>query len=141
MSGTGDTSYAIDTNYTYNTDGTYTITLYAYNGTCFDSISVTIVVIGESTMPIPNVFSPNGHNVKDVWRIQSIGLDELTAQVYNRWGELMYEWSGPMGWWDGRTMAGEEASEGTYYYIVKAVGLDGIVFEESGHLTLVRKTN
>lgn len=139
--GTGDTSNAIDTNYIYTADGTYDIILYAYNGSCYDSLIITIVVIGDATLTIPNVFTPNGDGTNDVWIIAGIGIDELTGQVYNRWGELIYEWSGRNGWWDGRTMAGQEASEGTYYYIVTATGLDGTVFEESGHVTLTRTTN
>ena len=43
----------------------------------------------------------------------------VKGQIYNRWGQLMYQWDTIYGGWDGRTNAGEEASEETYYYIIE----------------------
>jgi gliding motility-associated-like protein len=58
--------------------------------------------------------------------------------IFNRWGQVMaqIEWLG--GGWDGTTMAGVEAAEGVYYYVVNATGLDGKVFELNGHFNLNR---
>ena len=56
----------------------------------------------------------------------------------NRWGEVMYNINAVDAGWDGRTLAGEEASEGTYYYIIHAEGADGAVYDEEGPLQLVR---
>jgi flagellar hook assembly protein FlgD len=40
--------------------------------------------------------------------------------------------------WDGRTAAGVNVSDGTYYYIIKAQGLDGKVYNETGFVLLTR---
>jgi gliding motility-associated-like protein len=45
--GTGATSGATSPAYTYNTAGTYTVTLVVYNGHCYDTITHTITILPE----------------------------------------------------------------------------------------------
>jgi flagellar hook assembly protein FlgD len=40
--------------------------------------------------------------------------------------------------WNGNNQAGQECSEGTYYYTIKATGKDGTSYDEKGTITLVR---
>ena len=52
--------------------------------------------------------------VKELW------FKELKGTIVNRWGNTIYIWNGINNSWDGRTKAGLEASEGTYFYIFEA---------------------
>jgi flagellar hook assembly protein FlgD len=47
-------------------------------------------------------------------------------------------WNGVRGYWDGRTQAGTEVPDGTYFYIIKAKGMDGEEYFKTGACTLIR---
>jgi flagellar hook assembly protein FlgD len=40
--------------------------------------------------------------------------------------------------WDGKMNNGNQATEGTYYFILKAVGADGKNYDRQGTITLVK---
>jgi len=122
----------------YTSAGVYTVTLYAYNGGCWDTTSALVIVDVPTTILIPNIFSPNGDGINDEFFIFNTGLSTLTCDIFNRWGQRMFTLNAPQQVWDGKTPGGEQASEGTYFYILKAVGIDGKTYEREGPLTLVK---
>jgi gliding motility-associated-like protein len=80
----------------------------------------------EPVIEIPNVFSPNGDGVNDVFKVSTANVTDIQAYIYDRWGNIVYYFWGVNGFWDGRTWpAGEVCSAGTYYYIIKASPSDG----------------
>lgn len=105
---------------------------------CKDTMTMRIAVNPFSKLIIPNVFTPNGDGVNDVFTLESTGVTSLNAQLFDRWGLKLFEWNTVHGGWDGRTTAGGMASEGTYYYIIVATGADGQEYKLNGHLTLLR---
>lgn len=117
----------------------YEVVLIATNAFgCKDTMSMRIVVNPFSKLIIPNVFTPNGDGMNDIFTLESTGLNALNAELYDRWGLKLFEWNSIHGGWDGRTVAGGEAPEGTYYYIIFAKGLDGQEYKLNGSLTLLR---
>jgi len=68
---------------------------------------------------VPSGLSPNGDGVNDIWELPF--LDEFpnaTVQVFNRWGELLYEQKNGYNIpWDGK-FEGKVVPIGTYYYII-----------------------
>lgn len=108
----------------YDTNGTYTITQYAYGPVgCVDSASleITINTIEENIDKlIPNAISPNGDGNNDVWKLNFIDLVNPNAEVIviNRWGQTLYHSYGYTDPFDG-TYQGEALPEGTYFYIIK----------------------
>ena len=62
----------------------------------------------------------------------------MQANIFNRWGQLMYEWDGTSGGWDGRTIAGVECSEATYFYLFYIKDKDNEILEYKGHFALNR---
>lgn len=125
--------------YTYNEPGTFYVTLFTYNGVCVDTTTDTIVITGPSTITIPNVFTPNDDGLNDLFHVECVGIDTIDVKIFNRWGELVGWYNGKNGWWDGYSvLAGLKVSEGSYYYLVKAEGIDGTVFDEKGFLQLFR---
>ncbi len=138
--GDGTTSVATDPTITYTTNGTYTIMLIATNSAgCLDTAFMDITVFGEATIIVPNVFTPNADGTNDVFAVQTTGIETLGATIFNRWGQKIYEWNTTNGWWDGRTISGLEAPEGTYYFRITAIGFDGTELEESGSVTMIRE--
>jgi gliding motility-associated-like protein len=133
------TSALKDPTYLYNKIGKYNACLIAdNNGNCADTICKVIDVYSNSVFIIPNVFTPNNDGVNDVFTISGKGIENLHAEIYNRWGQKEYEWNTTNGGWDGRSAAGLAAASGTYYYIIKANGFDGKKYFEKGSLTLIR---
>lgn len=138
----GDLSVSADTNTThiYTLPGSYSVMLVAHNnnGCANDTAIVTVVIMDASTVTIPNIFSPNGDNVNETFGVTSTGLSSLTCEIYDRWGLKIADFNKINGKWDGHTTSGIPASEGTYFYILKASGIDGKDYNLKGYVQLVR---
>lgn len=83
---------------------------------------------------IPNVFTPNGDGINDLYFITSSGLTEFSLIIVNRWGELVFETDDPNEGWDG-TVNGNKCSDGVYFYSMKAKQNSNSIVKH-GHLTL-----
>ncbi len=136
--GNGSAATSTSTQTTYTTAGSYTVTLVTTNGTCTSSTSQVIVVDGIPGIVIPNIFTPNGDGINELFGIQCTGIADLNAGIYNRWGTLISTIEGVNGTWDGTSATDKTLSEGTYFVIVKAKGIDGKLYEKEGFVTLVR---
>lgn len=138
--GTSDTSTQVNPTYIIEPDGQFQICLIAYNAyACSDTACTTIEVDKNSIFMVPNIFTPNGDDINDVFTIQGDGLKSLDAEIFNRWGQKMFEWHTTNGDWDGRTASGVLAPSGTYYFIIKAEGKDGKKYFEKGTFSLIRE--
>lgn len=99
-----------------DTATTYFIT--AESSGCFsevDSFTVSISQNCNCVVIVPDVFSPNGDNMNDVfYTTNSVGCNfkEYELLIYNRWGNLLWKTSDPAGYWDGGSN-----TEGTYYWV------------------------
>lgn len=115
----------------------YYVTGVDANG-CENFDSLTIYVLEQTTIAIPNAFTPNGDGMNETWKPILVGIGEITYfAVYNRWGELIYESSDPTLGWDGNYQ--NNAQEvGNYMVYVK--GLDGFgnAVVKSGMVLLMR---
>ena len=93
----------------------YTVLVTSTQG-CAASGQVTVTVA-------PNIIygdgiSPNGDGVNDVWQIDNIEkYPDCVVEIYNRWGELLFQSVGYINKWDG-TFKGKPLPVGTYYYII-----------------------
>lgn len=72
----------------------------------------------ESELIVPNVFTPNGDGINDLFVIKGLEKNDI-VQVYDRWGISLAEFNGSKAGWDGYTTAGIKCSNGVYYYIVQ----------------------
>lgn len=112
----------------------FTLAVVAPNG-CVDTDSVLVTVV--PTVVIPNGFTPNGDGSNDDWQIDFIELfPDCEVEVYNRWGELLFQSVGYTKRWDGRCKDGF-VPVGTYYYVIE---LNDERFPEpyTGPLTVIR---
>lgn len=124
----------------FQNTGTYSIVLIAFNsaGTCSAVATATITVEDPFFLEIPNVFTPNGDGSNDVFTIKSKGVKEISLQIFNRWGQKLYEFSGVNAAWDGLTNQGVEVPSATYFYFIKASGYDDKVVEKQGTVNIFR---
>lgn len=84
---------------------------------------------------IPNVFTPNGDDKNDYFKIDAITSD-FSLTIYNRWGQEMYKTNDVEKSWDG-TKDGEKVPDGVYYYIVRFMKCNGDIIDEPGFVTLI----
>jgi gliding motility-associated-like protein len=124
----------------YNQPGTYTAVIYAIKGSCTATATYSINVEIPSHLVIPNIFTPNGDGVNDLYFLGTANMAEITAQIYDRWGQIVYELTSSTGniAWDGLNQSGKEVPDGVYFYVIKATGRDAQTYETKGTITLVR---
>ncbi len=69
---------------------------------------------------LPNTFTPNGDGSNDVFRPRvNLFVEQVQFQVYNQWGNLVFETTDPKINWDGNTLSGQSLADGTYHYSCK----------------------
>jgi gliding motility-associated-like protein len=99
---------------------------------------LTIGAPDSTTLIIPNVFTPNGDGVNDVFHVSGVKLRSMDCILYDRWGIKLWELKSPLESWDGHTLTGLTCVTGVYYYVLKATGMDGTTYSRSGALELIR---
>jgi gliding motility-associated-like protein len=93
----------------------------------------------RDTLFIPNVFSPNGDNSNDRFKLIVTNVEALEVIIYNRWGQIVSTFNNAEIGWDGRHYkTGQECSHGTYYYLIKLKRLNRDAEVYQGFLTLLR---
>lgn len=125
-----------DQRYTFTEAGNYVVKLTVSNNTCSFSDSLTVVV-SESAIYVPNVFTPNGDGFNDEFRVAYKSLISFQCWIFNRWGRKLYYWTDPTKGWDG-TINGKKAVPGPYFYIINAIGSDKKVYKLDGDINLLR---
>ncbi|MBE7442409.1 MAG: gliding motility-associated C-terminal domain-containing protein [Flavobacteriales bacterium] len=71
--------------------------------------------IDSTQLIIPNVFTPNGDNKNDLF-ILNFSYEKV--EIFNRWGNKMFESINNDSFWNGKTTSGVDVSDGTYYYLI-----------------------
>lgn len=105
---------------------------------CIGYDTVVVNVVPDFSIFVPNAFTPNGDGTNDVLHLLPFGNFELISfQIYNRWGELVYETENINQGWDG-IYKGFEQEVGSYVYYIKARSPLGKLTEFKGNVTLVR---
>jgi len=91
-------------------------------------------------LAMPNVFSPNGDGVNDLLApILAEGTATYILQIFDRWGNKVFDNAGSSKPWDGRTSAGYECKEGVYFYLLTTTAAcNGGQDERHGTVQLLR---
>ena len=105
-------------------------------GGCYAEVMVEVI---HCDLTIPNIFTPNGDGVNDVFVID--GADNFPGSkliVFNRWGQKVFESEdyNSSGYWDGKN-----APDGVYYYVFyerRRVKGEITFTEHSGSVTIMR---
>ena len=130
-----NTSSATDPTHTFTATGVYVVTLLTTDATglCSITSTISIEVLDNSLLEVPNVFTPNGDGSNEVFSIKTKGISELKCDIYNRWGLKLYTISNPLDVWDGGGY-----SAGTYFYILEAKGADSKEYKQQGFISLFK---
>lgn len=90
---------------------------------CSVTIRVNIDAVDKcapGNLVIPNVFTPNGDTHNDLFQVTGeLGVEQISKmQIFNRWGEKIYEGFGSRAVWDG-TIEGVAVPSDVYMYQIE----------------------
>jgi gliding motility-associated-like protein len=137
--GDGTTATTYNTSDFYLHAGTYTVYLIVTNSLgCVDTAETVVTVHDTYSIIFPNIFTPNDDGNNDTYTPIVTGVVELHAEIFDRWGLKLYEWNTVNGGWDGYTTSGQRCAQGTYFYIVHTVGVQGEDHTDQGSFMLIK---
>lgn len=139
---TGDGFFSIDSTPTqqYFLEGEYTISLTAIdsNGCVGKKLKDKHLKVEKPLiLNVPNAFSPNGDGINDYFSAGTLFLNDLFVQIFDRWGNLVYQSANPNFRWDG-SLGGEALPEGVFVYTISGHDAQGVPVFRSGSITLIR---
>ncbi|PJB14871.1 MAG: hypothetical protein CO118_06350 [Flavobacteriales bacterium CG_4_9_14_3_um_filter_32_8] len=99
------------------------------------NFNVSVVPPFDSLDVVPNVITPNGDGMNDVYTLGYINkngervggvsnpcTDEIKVQIFNRWGTLVFESeTNPIFEWDGTNKGGGKVANGTYFVLIHGI--------------------
>lgn len=143
----------------YENTGTYTVTLITSDLVgCSDTLTKqAYITVGDADNPgggtgtgttggvpggdtdifIPTAFTPNGDGKNDIFLVRGVIIANLTMQIYNQWGEMIFESFDQSQGWNGRH-GSIAAQNGTYVYVIQVDTINGETRNFKGHITLIR---
>ncbi len=107
---------------------------------CTDTLSRPVTVADVAGLFVPNVFTPNGDGVNEVFAISAPPGDRSSfLRIFDRWGRELFNTSDLGKGWDG-TSLGAPVADGVYLYLLNAPDpcQAGARLEASGHVTILR---
>ena len=60
------------------------------------------------------------------------GVNTFKCSILNRWGNVVYEYTDPLGSWNGKNQSGKTVEDGSYYYHIEGTFNGGKEFEKDG---------
>lgn len=144
----GTSSTELAPNHTFNTPGLYFVTMLAKLKTgevVMDKAVVEVKtkpkakeVVKASTISVPDVFTPNGDGMNDLFTVDAEGMKSFSLSIYSVNGKLVYQTDNKDFEWNAVDMSGNKVVDGTYYYLINAIGEDGKIFAQKGYVTIIR---
>ena len=116
----------------------YMITVTTDSG-CVSTAHAVITVNPQHQLYVPNVFTPNADGINDYWEIYGYKKAWVfcEAQVFDRWGEKVFESDDINFQWDG-TFRGTMVQPGEYVYTIRIAFVDGSSTGNKGTITVIR---
>ncbi len=141
--------------YTFEETGEYKVKLVSKHvsefTTCTDTFYIDQNIVADSSfIEAPNVFTPNGDGINDIFAIKFFSMKTVKVSIFNRWGKVLHVYENnnvqgfyntatsiPESVWDGK-IGGRMATPGVYYYVVEGIGRDGKKRKAHGFFHLFR---
>lgn len=119
--------------------GTYFVKITDSRGCTTELVSGQVEDKRFPCSEVRTVITPNDDGPNDAFRITCI--EELTdnhLEVYNRWGQLVYQADNYDNSWEGTSQTGTRLPEGPYYYVLEYTDIEGKRVQAKGSITLLR---
>jgi gliding motility-associated-like protein len=104
-----------------------------------DSVKVTATTLNPfgDGIYIPNVFTPNGDGVNDVFLVYGNTIETMRLVIYNQWGQELFITTDRQKGWDG-VYKGNQSPAGRYSYALEVKVQSGNKITKAGSFNLIR---
>ena len=141
--GVSDTTSEAENSHLYTSWGDYTVTLTLWADGCIDTASVTVII--EADLEFPNVITPNGDGINDVFVIKNLNPDRPNKlYISDRWGKVVWHKDNYQTYMKDEQIYNAESgfgmgniSDGVYYF---SFYYEGVVrtIKFNGSITVIR---
>ena len=122
------------------TAGTYFVVIQDANiCQAVDSVQVFNRNNNIPCMNARNIITPDNDNLNDNFMLTCALEFDNTLEIYNRWGQLIYEADNYDNTWEGTNQRGDDVPEGGYFYVFVVTYDDGTQEQFKGHITVLRE--
>jgi gliding motility-associated-like protein len=140
--GDNSTSTVFEESHTYGEPGEYPVYLIVTNTYgCSDTAIVDISVKDYHTFYVPNAFTPDGNDRNETFGpvFTNILTEGFDMQIYDRWGNLVYQTNDPYDPWNGRWKnKGDIVQQDVYVYMISYTDNLYRPYQMVGHVTVIR---
>lgn len=119
------------------TESTYYSVLIEDENGCEVTDSIFIDVILCQSFFLPTIFSPNKDLLNDEWNVLSNCMNSFKLEVFDRWGEKIFQTESQELGWDG-SYKGKVVDNGSYVYQLELVYENGEKESKSGSVKVAR---
>jgi gliding motility-associated-like protein len=103
---------------------------------CTDTVNAELYIFDEFEFVVPNIFTPNGDGVNDVFKVRACGVYGYQISIFNRYGKEVYSSTSLQEGWNGRINE-YKASPGVYFYRIVIRDLNGEYRNYEGSFSLL----
>jgi gliding motility-associated-like protein len=138
------TSTSQNPHFLYENPGDYVVALVVKNTNgCTDTILKSIKVYEDYGIYVPNVFTPNGDGLNDIFQPKGFGITKYEMNIYDRWGEKVFGTKTFEEGWNGTKQSKNDVkygilADGTYTWQINLTNTFGEAKEFSGHVVLMK---
>lgn len=122
----------------YSDFTTYEVSLIAYESICSDTFKLSFEIIPNISIEFPNVFTPNDDSYNSFFSLNPKNFKSFEINIFNRWGNLMYQGDLTNEKWNGKTKDEKIAQDGIYYYTYEGMGLNDEQQSGQGFFHLIK---
>lgn len=99
---------------------------------CDKSITSEIISIyNQCPLSFPNVYSPNGDGINDVFLIPNIeDYPAIKLTIFNRWGNLIYQDDDYSNDWGLTNFNGDVLIDGVYFYTAEVINDKKYIYDD-----------
>ncbi|MFI5222142.1 MAG: gliding motility-associated C-terminal domain-containing protein, partial [Bacteroidia bacterium] len=116
--------------------GNYSLTVTDSNY-CSNTKQFEVTSNCPGTLYVPNVFTPNGDGKNETFLPVVRNIKSLQFEIYNRWGELLFETFELNKGWDG-TFQNNFVQPDVYFYKIIYTGMNEESYLLKGNVTLLK---
>ncbi len=138
------TSTSQNPHFFYENPGDYVVALVVKSDHgCLDTLLKPLKIYEDYGIYVPNVFTPNGDGLNDIFQPKGFGIVKYNMMIYDRWGEKVFETSDFEVGWTGTKGSKHDVKygimmDGTYTWHIKLTNTFGEAKEFTGHVILMK---
>lgn len=124
--------------HTYPAAGVYNA-MYVVTNTdgCTDTVYITITVEEQSTVYVPNAFTPDNQGTNEMFFAYGTNVQSFNMMVFDRWGMLIFQSDDILKGWDG-TYKNDPCQQDVYVYRILWTDAQNKKHKLMGHVSLIR---